>query len=184
MEIMEGPQLCLSLALAAKKFRPPLRAIRQLRTLLLGRVRCLAPFSESLNTKARQAHPCRSSLERSAPHHGRGDSFRRPVALRSWHVRGHRRNSDRERRCSSRSRPPGHHWGRCEGLWGTSSGATTTVSQRGMVRLRDVPDASTVVVGVSRRHSVFQFGRRILADSELDEDPSSDLPINADFAAR
>ena len=57
MNIMEGPQLCLSLALAAKTFRPPLRAIGQQRTLLLGRVRCLGPFSESLNMEARQVTP-------------------------------------------------------------------------------------------------------------------------------
>jgi hypothetical protein len=33
-----------------------------------------------------------------------------------------------------------------------------------------VHDASTVVVGVPRR-IVFQNGRRVLADSELDDDP-------------
>jgi hypothetical protein len=169
MKIMEGPQLCLSLALAAKTFRPPLRAIGQLRTLLLGRVRCLGPFSESLNMEARQAHPCRSSLERGALYHGRRDSFRRSVALHSSHVPGHRRNSDRERRYSSRSRRPRHHWGRCQGLWGTSPCARTTVSQPGTAGFRDMPDASTVVVGIPRR-SVFQIGRRVLADSELDDD--------------
>ena len=169
MNIMEGPQLCLSLALAAKTFRPPLRAIGQQRTLLLGRVRCLGPFSESLNMEARQAHPCRSSLERGALYHGRRDSLRRPVALHSSHVRGHRRNSDRESRSSSRSRRPRHHWGRCQGLWGTSPCARTTLSQPGTAGFRDMPDASTVVVG-SPLCSVFQIGRRVLADSELDDD--------------
>ena len=169
MNIMEGPQLCLSLALAAKTFRPPLRAIGQQRTLLLGRVRCLGPFSESLNMEARQAHPCPSSLERGALYHGRRDSLRRPVALHSSHVRGHRRNGDRERRSSSRSRRLRHHWGRCQGLWGTWPCARTTVSQPGTAGFRDMPDASTVVVGIPRC-SVFQIGRRVLADSELDDD--------------
>jgi hypothetical protein len=35
---------------------------------------------------------------------------------------------------------------------------------------RDMPDASPVVVGFPRR-TVFQNGRRVLADSELDDDP-------------
>jgi hypothetical protein len=134
----------------------------------LGRARCLGPSCESLNMEARQAHPCRSSLERGALYHGRRDSFRRSVALHSSHVRGHRRNSDRERPSSSRSRRPRHHWERCQGLWGTWRCARTTVSQPGTAG-RDMPHASTVVVGIPRR-SVFQIGRRVLADSELDDD--------------
>jgi hypothetical protein len=47
-----------------------------------------------------------------------------------------------------------------------------------MVGLQDVPDVSTVVVGVPRR-IVFQNGRRVSADAELDEEP-----INAELAAR
>jgi hypothetical protein len=194
MKIMEGPQLCLSLALAAKTFRPPLRAIGQLRTLLLGRARCLGPFSESLNMEARQAHLCPSSLEGVALYDGHRDSFRRlgcAGAVHSWHRRGHRRNSDHGRRCRFRSRDdtgrrrqgvgrtplhnrrPRHDWGRCQGFWETSPWTRTTVSQPGTVGFRDMPDAPTVVVGVPRR-TVFQNGRRVLADSELDDDPFSD----------
>lgn len=135
--------------------------------VLPERARCLGPSSESLNMEARQAHPCQFSLERGALYHGRGDSFRRPVTLHSSHVRGHPRNSDRKRRYSSRPRPS-HHWGRCQGLWGTSPCARTTVSQPSTTEFRDMPDASTVV-GIPRR-SVFQIGRRVLADSELDDD--------------
>ena len=158
-----------------------------------GRARCLPPSSESSKMEARQPHPCPSSLEGDALYDGHRDSFRRPGcagAVHSWHRRGHRRNSDHGRRCSFRSRDdtgrrrqgvgrtplhnrrPRHHWGRCQGFWETSPWTKTTVSEPGTVGFRDMPDASTVV-GFPRR-IVFQNGRRVLADSELDDDSSAD----------
>jgi hypothetical protein len=159
------------------------------------RAGCLGPSCESLNREARQPHPCPSSLEGDALHDGHRDSFRRPGcagAVPSWHRRGHRRNSGHGKRCSFRSlddtgrrrhgvgrtqlhnRRPRHHWGgRCQGFWETSPWTKTTVSEPDTVWFRDMPDASTVVVGFPRR-TVFQKGRRVLADSELDDDPFCD----------
>ena len=158
--------------------------------VLPERARCLGPSCESLNMEARQPHPCPSSLEGDALYDGHRDSFRRPGcagAVHSRHRRVHRRNSDHGRRCSFRSRDdtgrrrqgvgrtplhnrrPRHHWGRCQGFWETSLWTKTTVSEPGAMGLRDMPDASTVVVGFPRR-TVFQNGRRVLADSELDDD--------------
>jgi hypothetical protein len=161
------------------------------------RAGCLGPSCESLNREARQPHPCPSSLEGDALHDGHRDSFRRPGcagAVPSWHRRGHRRNSGHGKRCSFRSlddtgrrrhgvgrtqlhnRRPRHHWGgRCQGFWETSPWTKTTVSEPDTVWFRDMPDASTVVVGFPRR-TVFQKGRRVLADSELDDDPFCDHP--------
>ena len=157
--------------------------------LLHGPERCLGPSSESLDMEARQPHPYPSFFEGGVPHDAHRDSFRRPgcaAAVHSWHRR--RRNNGR--RCSFRSRydtggrrqgaghtlprnrRPHHHWGRCQEGWETSPWSRTTVSEPDTVRLRYVPEASTVV-GVPRR-PVFQNGRRVLADSELDDDPSSD----------
>jgi len=159
--------------------------------VLPGRAGCLGPSCESLNREARQPHPCPSSLEGDALHDGHRDSFRRPGcagAVPSWHRRGHRRNSGHGKRCSFRSRDdtgrrrhgvgrtqlhnrrPRHHWGRCQGFWEASPWTKTTVSEPGTVGFRDMPDASPVVVGFPRR-TVFQNGRRVLADSELDDDP-------------
>lgn len=129
--------------------------------MLPERARCLGPSCGSF-MEARQPHPCRSSLEGDASYDGHRDSFRRPGcagAVHSWHRRGHRRNNRR----------PRHHWGRCQGFWETSPWTKTTVSEPGAVGLRDMPDASNVVVGFPRR-TVFQNGRRVLADSELDDD--------------
>jgi hypothetical protein len=150
------------------------------------RARCLGRSGESLNMDARQPHLCMSSLERGV-HSGNRDSFRRPGcagAVHSCHKRHHSGNTNRARRCSFRSqdhtgrRRPGvghtpphnprkrQHWERCQGFWKTSR---TIVSKPGTVGLRGVHDASTVV-GVVRR-IVFQNSRRVLADSELDDDP-------------
>ncbi len=135
-----------------------------------------------------------SSLEGDALYDGHRDSLRHPGctgSIHSLHVRGYRRNSDRRRRCSFRSRDDTgrrrqgvgrtplhnrrlrHHWGRCQEFWEPSPWTKTTVSEPGTVGFRDMPDASVLVVGFPRR-TVFQNGRRILADSELDDDPFSD----------
>jgi len=161
--------------------------------VLPGRARCLGPSCESLNMEARQLHPCPSSLEGDALYERHRDSFRRPGcagAVHSWHRPGHRRNSDHGRRCSFRSRDdtgrrrqrvgrtplynrrPRHHWKRCQGFWETAPWTRTTVSEPSTAGLRDMPDGPTVV-GVPRR-IVFQNGRQVLADSELDDDPFSD----------
>jgi hypothetical protein len=157
--------------------------------VLPRRARCLSPSGESWNMNARQPHLCMSSLERGV-HDGHRDSFRRPAcagAVHSCHRRRHSGNSNRGRRCSCRSqdhtgcrlgagRTPPHNprtrddWERCQGFWKTSAWARTTVSKPSTVGLGGMHDASTVVVGVPRR-IVFQNGRRVLADSELDDDP-------------
>jgi len=137
------------------------------------RARCLGPSGESPNMDVR--------------HDGHRDSFRRPGcagAVHSCHRRHHSGNTNRARRCSFRSqdhtgrRRPGvghtpphnprkrQHWERCQGFWKTSR---TIVSRPGTVGLQGVHDAS-IVVGAPRR-VVFQNGRRVLADSELDDDP-------------
>jgi hypothetical protein len=151
--------------------------------LLPGPARCFGPSSESLNMEAQQPHPYPSSFEGRVLYDGHRDSFRRPgcaAAVHSGHRRRHcsfRSRDDTGRRRQRAGRTPPHirrshhHWRRCQGCWETPW-ARTTVSQPGTVGLRDVPDASTVV-GVPRR-TVFQNGRRVLADSELDDDPSSD----------
>jgi hypothetical protein len=158
--------------------------------VLPRRARCLGQSGESLNVDARQLHLCMPSLERGV-HDGNRDSFRRQGcagAHHSCHMRRHSGNSNRARRCSIRSqdhtvhfrprvgdppphnRRPRHDWKRCQGYWKTSAWAKTTVSKPGTVGLRGVHDASTVIVSVPRR-IVFQNGRRVLADSELDDDP-------------
>jgi hypothetical protein len=158
---------------------------------LPGPARCLGPSSESLRMEAPQPHPYPSSIEGGVLYNGHRDSFRRPgcpAAVHSWHRPRHRRNSGRRSSFRSRhdtgrsrqgaghrpshNRRPDHHWERCQGSWDTSHPAGTTVAVPRTVGLRDVPDASTVI-GV-RRRTVFQNGRRVLTDSELDDDPSSD----------
>jgi hypothetical protein len=112
------------------------------------RARCLGPSGESSNMDAR--------------HDGHRDSFRRPCcagAVHSCHRRHHSGNSNRGRRCSCRSQD---HTRRRR----PEVGPTPPTGPRP----RGVHDASTVVVGVPRS-IVFQNGRRVLADSELDDDP-------------
>jgi hypothetical protein len=124
--------------------------------VLPRRVRCLGPSAESLNMNARQPHPCLSSLERRI-HDGRRDSFRSPGcagAVRSWHSCQHWGNSNRARRCSFRSQDH-------------------TARRRQTVEHTPPNNRSTVVVGIGGR-IVSQNGSRMLADSELDDDPSSD----------
>ena len=152
--------------------------------------RLLDRSSESLNIEAQQTHRDPSLSERGVLDDGHGDLFPRlgcAAAVYSWHRRRHWRNSDRGRRCSFRSRDdsrrrqgggrrpphnrrPHHRGGRCRGCWETSRWARTTVSEPRTVGLRDVRQASTVV-GVPRR-TVLQNARRVLADSERDDDPS------------
>jgi hypothetical protein len=156
--------------------------------VLPERSRCLGPLSESLPMEARQAHLYPSRIERSVPYDEQRDWFRRPgcmAAVYSWHSRRHSSNSDRRRRSSfrprdnSRSRQGARraaprkpdHGGRCQGCWETPRWARTTVAEPGMVGLRDVSQASTVV-GVFRR-GVLQNRRRVLTNSEEDDDPSS-----------
>lgn len=156
------------------------------------RTQCLGPSRESSKMEARKVQPWRSSLEGGAPYDGRRDSFRRrgyAGAIHSGYRRGHGRSSDDARRHSYRSRndtgrkhrvghtPPHNRrprdsWGRRPGFRERAPFARTTVSQPGTVRLRDTPEASAVV-GIVRR-SVFQSRRRVLGDSELDDDSSGD----------
>jgi hypothetical protein len=145
--------------------------------VLPKRARCLGLSGESSNMDAR--------------HDRRRDQIRRPRCageVHSCHTRHHWGNGNRGRRCSCRSqdhtrrRGPGvgptpptdpqtqHHLERCQAFWKTSACARTTMSKPGTVGLRSVHDASTVVVDVPRR-IVFQNGGRVLADSELDDDP-------------
>jgi hypothetical protein len=161
---------------------------------LPGLARCLGPSGEPLNMEARRPRPSPSSTEGGALYDEHRDSLRRPscaTAVRRWHRNRRRGNSDRGRRCSSRPRDntgrhrqgvgrtpthdrrSRHRSGRYQGVWETSIWARSTVSEPGMVELRDASDASRVVVGVPRR-IVFHNGRRVLADAELDDDPSSD----------
>ena len=164
---------------------------------LPGRGRCLEPSTRSLNMEAPQAHPRKSSLEGGAAYDGHRDLFPRPSCapgVHTWQGRRECGNSGHGRRCSLRSRDdsggrrqragrarnrPRHQWESCQGCWETSPRTRTTVSEPGTVGLRDKPDPS-FVVGVPRR-TVLQNGRRVFADSELDDDPFSD---NADSAAR
>ena len=146
--------------------------------VLPGPARCLGPSNESLNMEARQPNPYPSSFEGGVLYDAHRDSFRRPgcaAGVHSWHRRRHcsfrsRDDPGRRRqgagRTPPRNRRPHHHWGKC---WETSPWARNTVSEPGTAGLRDVPDASTVV-GVPRS-TVFQNGRCVLADSELDDDP-------------
>ena len=144
--------------------------------VLPRRARCLGQSGESSNMDAR--------------HDRHRDSLRRPGcagAVYSPHKRHHSGNANRGRRCSCRSQdhtrrrglgvgptspqdPQTRHRERCQESWKISAQARTTVSKPGTVGLRGVYDPSPVVVGVPRR-IVFQNGRRVLADSELDDDP-------------
>jgi len=162
--------------------------------VLPGRARCLGPSSEPLMEARRLRRPSPSSTEGGAVYDGHRDSLRRPgcaAAVHRWQRHRRRGNSDRERRCTFRPRanpgrrrqgvgctPPHnrrscHRSARNQGVWETSTWARSTVSDPGTVGLRDASDASTVVVGVPRR-IVFHDGRRVLADAEVDEDPSCD----------
>jgi hypothetical protein len=116
----------------------------------------------ALPRRARWLGPSGESSNMDARHDRHRDSFRRPGcagAANSCQRRHHSGNSNRGRRCSCRSQD---HTRRRQAAVGPISPQDP--------RPRGVHDASTVVVGVPRR-IVFQNGRRVLADSELDDDP-------------
>ena len=119
--------------------------------VLARRARCVGPSGESLNMNGR--HPCLFSLERGA-HVGHRDSFRLPgcgSAVQSSDRRHHWGNTNRGRRCSFRSQD---HVTRC----------------RQEVEHTPPHSRSTVVVCIPRR-IVLENGRRVSADSEMDDDP-------------
>jgi hypothetical protein len=125
--------------------------------VLPRRAQCLRPPGESLKMNPRQPHPCLSSLERGGAHEGHRDSFRSPGcagAVHSWHRCRHWGNSNRGRRCSIRSQDH-------------------TARRRQAVEHTPPNNRSAVILGV-RRRVIFQNGRRVLADSELDDGPPSD----------
>jgi hypothetical protein len=125
--------------------------------VLPRRAQCLRPPRESLKMNPRQPYPCLSSPERGGAHEGHRDSFRSPGcagAVHSWHRCRHWGNSNRGRRCSIRSQDH-------------------TARRRQPVEHTPPNNRSAVVLGV-RRRVIFQNGRRVLADSELDDGPPSD----------